>query len=83
MWLVTGNANPCLGNWQHYATGKNPKPSVNSGPSWGFAIIIRDMFKCMRISRGHSTRCYRWASSMVAREARRIGMDNRSRRRVG
>ena len=25
MWLRTGNANPCPGNWQHYATGKNPK----------------------------------------------------------
>ena len=28
MWLVTGNADPCQGNWQHYATEKNPKPSI-------------------------------------------------------
>ena len=51
--------------------GKLQKPSVNSGPSWNFAIIIRIMYECMRISRGLSTRCYRWASSMVAREARK------------
>ena len=25
MWLVTGNADPCLKIRQHYATGKNPK----------------------------------------------------------
>ena len=25
MWFVTGNADTCLGNWQPYATGKNPK----------------------------------------------------------
>ena len=43
MWLGTGDANPCLENWQHYATEKDPKPSVNSGPSLYFAIIFRDM----------------------------------------
>ena len=25
MWLGKGNADPCPGNWQHYATGKSPK----------------------------------------------------------
>ena len=33
MWLGMGNADPCPGDWQHYATGKNHKPSVHSGPS--------------------------------------------------
>ena len=71
MWLVTGNADPCPGNWQHYATGENPKPLVNSGPSRDVAIIIRDIYECMRLSWGLSRRCYRWASSMVARGARK------------
>ena len=37
-----GQRHPCLGNWQPYATEKDPKPSVHSGPSWDFATIIRD-----------------------------------------
>ena len=43
MWLVTGNADQCPGNWQHYATVENPKPPVNSDASWDFAIIGGNM----------------------------------------
>ena len=81
MWLVTGNADPCPGNWQHETTETNPKPSVNTGPSWDFAIIIPDMYECMRISRGLSTRWYGWASSMVAREARKNWHGQRRRKK--
>ena len=66
-----GQRRPMPGKWQQYAAGIDPKPSVNSGPSWDFAIIIRDMYKCMRIPGGLSTRCDRCASSIVAREATR------------
>ena len=69
MWLGTGNVDPCSGNWQLYATGKSPRPSATSGPPWDFATIVHNMYKCMRISGSLSTRCYRWASSIVAREA--------------
>ena len=63
-----GNAGPCPGNWQPYDIGENPRPSVNSGPSWDFAIIFRDMYECMRISRGLSTRCYRCTTLIVTRK---------------
>ena len=71
MWLGTGNADPCGGNQQHCATGKTPKPSVNFGPLSEIAIIIRDMYECMRISLDLPTKYYRWARSMLAREARK------------
>ena len=66
-----GQHRPMPGKLAALSPWERPKPSVNSGPSWDFAFIIRDMYECMRISRGLSTTCYRWASSMVAREARK------------
>ena len=77
-----GHRRPMPGK-QPYATWKRPKPSVNSSPSWDFADIIRVMLECIRISRGLSNRCYSWASLMVARDGRKIGMENRRRRFVG
>ena len=35
--MVTGNAVPCLGNWRPCTTGRSPRPSANSDPSWGYA----------------------------------------------
>ena len=37
--------------------GKSPRLSVNSSPQWYFATILRDMYECMRISRGLSKTC--------------------------
>ena len=70
-WLVTGNAVPCLGSWRPCTTGRSPRPSGNSDPSWGSAITIRAMSGCMQNFRARCTRCCRWASSMVGRGARR------------
>ena len=62
---------PCLGSWRACTTGRSPRPSANSGPSWGSAITIRAMSGCMQNSRGRCTRCCKWASSMAGRGARR------------
>ena len=66
-----GQLRPMLGKLAALRHWEKPQTISELGPSWDFAIIIPDMYECMRISRGLSTRCYRWASSMVAREARR------------
>ena len=65
------NAVPCLGSWRPCTTGRSPRPSANSGPSWGSAITIRAMSGCMQNFRARCTRCCRWASSMAGRGARR------------
>ena len=69
--VVTGNAVPCLGSLRPCTTGRSPRPSANSDPSWGSATTIRAMSECMQNCRGRCTRCCKWASSMVGRGARR------------
>ena len=53
-----GQRRPMPGKLAALRHWEKPKPLANSGPSWDFAMIIRDMYECMRISRGLSTRCY-------------------------
>ena len=66
-----GQHRPYLGSWRPCTTGRSPRPSANPGPSWGSAITIRAMSRCMQNSRGRCTRCCRWGSSMAGRGARR------------
>ena len=61
----------CLGSWRPCTTGRSPRPSANSDPSWGSAITIRAMSGCIRNYRARCTGCCRWASSMAGRGARR------------
>ena len=66
-----GQRRSMSGNWRPCTTGRSPRPSANSNPSWGSATTIRAMSGCMQNCRGRCTRCCRWASSMARRGARR------------
>ena len=66
-----GQRRPMPGKLASLHHGRSPRPSANSDPSWGSAITIRAMSRCMQNCRGRCTRYCRWASSMAGRGARR------------
>ena len=66
-----GQRRPMPGKLAPCTTGRSPRPSANSDPSWGSAITIGAMSGCMQNYRARCTPCCRWASSMVGRGARR------------
>ena len=70
---VVGHGQRCSmpGKLASCTTGRSPRRSANCDPSWGSAITIREMSRCMRNYRARCTRCCRWASSMAGRGARR------------
>ena len=54
-----GQRCPMPGKLLPCTTGRSPRPSANSDPSWGSATAIRAMYGCMRNYQACCTRCCR------------------------